>query len=362
MRVLLISHGAGPYGAERILLELARRLPDRGHEVTLAFPHQGPAVDMARDLPGVTLSVWDTGRLPRNLGEAVRYFGAAPRTVREIRRRVAELAPDVVWVNSMYNAWAAMGAGLVGVPTLWQLHERSLPGPPGWALAAVVGLTARRAVAVSDFVAGPFRRFPWLGQRVEVLHNPLLHEQVPHRTPDPTSAFTVGYVGQLEPRKRVVDFVRALSRLPGVRGVLVGDGKGRPRVEAEVRRSAVEDRLELMGYRDDVPAQMGRFHCLVMPSVNEPFGLAVLEAMARGIPVVAARSGALPELLGDAGLFHRPRDPEDLARQVARLRDDPALRSELSSRAVARARSFGPDPWIAAVDDLLNRVTGAGGP
>lgn len=362
MKVLLVSHGAGPYGAERILLELARRLPDLGHQVVVAFPHEGPAVAMAERLPHVEVRVWNTGRLPRNVGEAIRYFAGAPGSVLRTRRLVAREAPDVVWVNSMYNAWAAMGARLAGAPTVWQLHERSLPGPPGWALAAVAGLTADGVVVVSDFVAGGYRRFPWLADGIEVLHNPLLHEQAPHRAPDVGSTFTAGYVGQLEPRKRVTDFVRALSHLPDVRGVLVGDGKGRARVEDEVRRSGVGDRVELMGYRDDVPAQMDRFHCLVMPSVNEPFGLAVLEAMARGTPVVAARSGALPELLGDAGLFHDPGDPAGLARQIARLRNDTGLRAELSSRALARAASFGPEPWIAAVDDLLNRVTGARGP
>ena len=362
MKVLLVSHGAGPYGAERILLELARRLPTRGHQVVAAFPHEGPAVAMARALQGVEVRLWDTGRLPRNVGEALRYFARAPGTVLRTRRLIAEEAPDVVWVNSMYNAWSALGAKLAGAPTVWQLHERSLPGPPGWALAAVAGATAGQALVVSEFVAGGFRRFPWLAEKVEILHNPLLHEPAPGRAPDRAAPFTAGYVGQLEPRKRVTDLVRALSRLPDVQGVLVGDGKGRARVEDEVRRSGMGDRVELMGYRDDVPAQMDRFHCLVMPSVNEPFGLAVLEAMARGIPVIAARSGALPELLGDAGLFHHPRDPEDLARQIARLRDDDRLRADLSSRALARAASFGPEPWIAAVDDLLNRVTGARGP
>ena len=356
MKVLLVSHGSGPYGAERVLIELARRLSGRGHDVVLALPHDGPAVQLSRGVPGLTTRVCGRRRLPRTVGEAIPWLLGAPRDVRVVRRLVREVDPDVTWVNSMYNLWAAVGARLAGTPTVWHLHERSLRGPPGWVVATFAARTVDRAVAVSEFVADTFRTFPWLRDRIDVLHNPLLDERAqPHETP--VGPFTVGYVGQLEPRKRVKDLVGALALLPGdVRAVLVGDGKGRKSVEAAIRRSGTGERVELTGYRDDVPDQMRRFHCLAMPSVEEPFGLAPLEAMAMGVPVIAARSGALPEVLGDAALFHEPRDAEDLARQIGRLRDDSELGSRLVARGLERVASFGPGPWIDSVEALLERV------
>jgi glycosyltransferase involved in cell wall biosynthesis len=297
VKVLLVSHGSGPYGAERVLLELARRLTERGHVVVLALPHDGPAVELAGALPGVTRRVCGRRRLPRTIGEGLSYFLGAPGDVLTVRRLVREVEPDVTWINSMYNPWAAIGARLARSPTVWHFHERSLRGPAGWVLATIAGWAVDQVVVVSEFVADTFRTFPWLRERLEVLHNPLLHE--PARGLEaPSGPFTVGYVGQLEPRKRVVDLVTAIALLSGdIRGVLVGDGKGRKAVESAIRRSDVGDRIDLAGYREDVRAQMGRFHCLAMPSLEEPFGLAVLEAMARGLPVIAARSGEHAEAI-----------------------------------------------------------------
>jgi glycosyltransferase involved in cell wall biosynthesis len=295
-------------------------------------------------------------RLPRTIGEGIAYFLGAPGDVWAIRQLVREVEPDVTWVNSMYNPWAAMGARMAGAPTVWHLHERSMRGPAGWLMAMIAGWTADRAVVVSEFVAGTFRKFPWLRERIEVLHNPLLHEPAPPLEA-PSGPFTVGYVGQLEPRKRVTDLVRAIALLSqDVRGVLVGDGKGRETVESAIRRGGVAERVEMTGYREDVPEQMRRFHCLAMPSLEEPFGLAVVEAMARGLPVIAARSGALPEVLGDAALFHEPENPADLAREIERLRGDAELRARLAARGLERAASFGPGPWIESAEAILERV------
>lgn len=356
MKLLLVSHSSGPYGAERVLLELARRLAARGHDVVLALPHAGPAADLARELPGVTLRIGGRRRLPRSAREAIGYFLGAPADALRVRRLVLDVAPDVTWINSMYNAWAAMGARLAGSPTVWHLHERSMRGPPGWVLAGVLALTADRAMAVSHYVAETFRHYPWLGSRVDVLANPLLRDPAPPVEP-PEGSFTVGCVGQLEPRKRSGDLVGAVALLPeDVRGVFVGDGKHRAALEAAIRKSGVEERIEVLGFREDVPEQLARFHCLAIPSLEEPFGLIAVEAMSIGLPVIAARSGALPEVLGEAALYHEPGDSSDLARQIRRLRDDPTLYAELRASGLARAAGFAPERWIESAEAILTEL------
>lgn len=356
MRVLLVSHGAGPYGAERVLLELARRLALRGHAVVLDFPHPGPATERAAELGGIEVRVGDRRRLPRDLGEIPAYLAGGPGDILAIRRLVRDVAPGVTWVNSMYNPWAALGARLAGSPVVWHLHERSPTGPAGCLLAAVIGLCAARAVAVSEYAAESFRRCRSPGGSVRVLRNPLLREASPVGEPSP-GPFVVGYVGQLEPRKRAPDLARAIGVLAGdVRAIFVGDGKDRAGLEAAVREVGVDDRVELVGYSADVSAQFGRIHCISIPSLGEGFGLTALEAMASGVPVVAARSGALPEVLGDAALYHEPGDASDLARQIDRLREDPILRGELKERGLRRASLFGPEAWLDTVEALLHEV------
>lgn len=356
MKILLVSHGSGPYGAERILLELARRLASRGHKVILSLPHPGPAAESAMDLHGVTLHVGDRRRLPRTVSEGFTYLLGGPVDALTVRRLVAHLTPDITWINSMYNPWAAIGTRLTRSPMVWHLHERSMGGATGALLSMIIALTANRAVAVSAYAANSFRHFPWLGRAVEVLHNPLLHEPAPPVKPPP-GPFTIGYVGQLEPRKRATDLIRAIGLLPeDTRGIIVGDGKDRAALKAAIREVSVEHRVRLVGYRSDVPAQLARFHCLAVPSLEEAFGLAALEAMASGVPVIAARSGALPEVLGEAALYHEPESPSDLARQVNRLRGDPVLRGELGARGLERAARFRPEEWMESVEALIEQV------
>jgi glycosyltransferase involved in cell wall biosynthesis len=79
---------------------------------------------------------------------------------------------------------------------------------------------------------------------------------------------------------------------------------------------------------------------LVQPSHEEGFGIPVLEAMTLGVPVVAANRGALPEVLGDAGLLTDASDPEAIAAAIARVLDEAGLATACASRGVVRSRRF----------------------
>ena len=103
---------------------------------------------------------------------------------------------------------------------------------------------------------------------------------------------------------------------------------------------------------------------LVLPSFNEGFGLPVLEAMTVGVPVVAANRGALPEVLGDAGLLIEPDDVEGLADAMQQVVTQPGLAEALSSRGPRRARQF---DWVSsahalreAYDQAVRRRASAG--
>lgn len=350
MRVLLVSHAAGPYGAERVLLALARGLARRGHDMVVELPQPGPALDKARQLEGVECRLAERHPLPRNVREAAGYLATAGSAIRSARRTIREVEPDVVWVNSLYNPWAGIAAGSSRRPVVWHLHEYRLPEPLGLKLAALIGTSATRVAVVSKFVADGWRRYPWLRRRISVLPNPLLDHL--ERTGEPTGPFTVGYVGQLEPRKRVPDLVRAIGRVPDARAIIVGDGKARGAVESAIHEAGVGQRVELTGFQSDVASQMRRFHCLAIPSVREPFGLVALEAMAAGVPVVAARSGALPEVLGDAALYHRPRDPVSLADQILKTMADHTLQGEMIELGLRRAEGFREDPWLDRAEEV----------
>jgi glycosyltransferase involved in cell wall biosynthesis len=157
-------------------------------------------------------------------------------------------------------------------------------------------------------------------------------------------------VGSIQPRKNLTRLVRAYSALRGERGrsnlpqlVLVGKqawlyGDTLKAIEEE----GVRESVLLAGYvsEDDLPALYTGALCFVYPSYFEGFGLPPLEAMSCGAPVLTGNLTSLPEVVGDAGLTVDPFDTGALARALARLVDDAALRADLRERGLRRARAF----------------------
>ncbi|HEY4428060.1 MAG TPA: glycosyltransferase family 1 protein [Solirubrobacteraceae bacterium] len=148
------------------------------------------------------------------------------------------------------------------------------------------------------------------------------------------------------PHKNLAALISALAALPaGERPVLVLPGYPSAH-EAELRRQAVE-----MGVWESVrfpawvsPAELEGLWCVasafVFPSLYEGFGLPVLEAMARGVPVACSNASSLPEVAGDAALLFDPRDQSALTAALRRILDDEQLRERLRERGEARALQF----------------------
>jgi len=163
------------------------------------------------------------------------------------------------------------------------------------------------------------------------------------------------HVGGLSPHKNLARLLAALSLLPAhldATLVLAGDEKADGFLgEAERLRAmvAADPRLQgrclFTGYVSDadlVSLYTGA-SALVFPSLAEGFGLPAIEAMACGVPVLASRSGSLPEVVGPAGLYFDAQDPADMAAQMARLLAAPDLRRDLAARASEQARLFSWD-------------------
>ena len=140
------------------------------------------------------------------------------------------------------------------------------------------------------------------------------------------------HVSNFRPVKRldaVVDVFRRVRQQRRAKIVLVGDGPERGRVEALAREAGIAEHVEILGELDDVRGLLSVADAFLLPSAQESFGLAALEAMACGVPVVASRVGGLPEVITDGltGYLRDPDDHEGMAAAVLDLLDDPSLRA-----------------------------------
>ncbi len=150
-------------------------------------------------------------------------------------------------------------------------------------------------------------------------------------------------VGNLSTRKNLGTLVQALVEAPGLPLVLAGrPGSGATDVEDQIRRHGVGDRVRRAGFvpAGDLPALVQGALALVHPAVDEGFGLPPLEAMAAGTPVIAARAGSIPEVVGDAALLVDPLDARAWTEAISLVAADEGRRHAMAAAGRARAAPF----------------------
>lgn len=159
------------------------------------------------------------------------------------------------------------------------------------------------------------------------------------------------HVGAIQKRKNLVRLVRAFASLPDSwRLVLAGSaGYGAEEVFAEIERSKCGQRITVTGYAsaEDLANWYARATIFAFPSLDEGFGMPVLEAMSAGVPVIAANSSAVREVAGDAAMLVDPENEEELATALKQAADDEGLRKRLISAGLERAAGFS---WKRAAD------------
>jgi glycosyltransferase involved in cell wall biosynthesis len=171
-------------------------------------------------------------------------------------------------------------------------------------------------------------------------------------------------VGVLQNRKNTINAIRAVASLPPrYQLVLVGgQGHGKEAIHDFIRRERLESRLTLLGHvrADQLSILYQAASVLLFPSLEEGFGLPILEAMAHGLPVVASNTSALPEVGGDAPLYVNPYSVADIAEEVRQAVEDLPLRETMVERGLARARQFTWRRTAEATCALYDEVLASG--
>lgn len=275
-------------------------------------------------------------------------------------------------LHGLANTVPAVVPGAASVVTIHDLIHRRFPethaGILGRGLRALVALAARRAdriVTLSE--AGRRDIVELLGvdpARIDVVPNGPGAD--PEAAPAEADALRerlalgpgpiVLSVSAKRPHKNLGRLIDALARLdrdpppelviPGYRTAHEAELAGR------ARAAGVRERVHLPGWLAGAELEGLYRHatCLAFPSLAEGFGLPVLEAMRRGLPVACSRTSAVPEVGGDAALYFDPESVEDIAGALRRLLSDEGLRADLARRGRERARRFS---WRASAEGTL---------
>ena len=347
-------------GIVSILCLALQRFQEEGHRAILFGPTGGPTEYAGAEIVGV-----GGPQVPLYPELRINY----PRPW--IMDRVRAFAPDVIHaVNPMVlAAYGLYCARRLDIPVLASYHT-DLPRyadyygygfikPAIWSYSRTLHNRADVNLCPSTTVrdelrAHGFRRVRWWKRGIDTDFftpgpvDPAMRNRLSDGHPDD---FLLINVGRQSPEKGVFGLRDAIFPQEGVRLALVGGGPSHEELKEHYAGTPTVFAGYLRG--QDLINAYRSADAFIFPSTTETFGLVALEAMACGLPVIAARSGGVLDTVRDGynGLYFDPAHPEEMGELVRCLRLDPARHAQMSANALAHARS---QSWRATMDQLID--------
>jgi len=341
-------------GAERVLLEVVRRLDRQRFEPTVCS--LAPAGALAAEFADLSVPVFDLGMThPWHLPRARRLLGLLRHGEFDILhthlfhanvlgRVLARLAGVSVVVSTIH----------VAEPRRWQLLLERWTAPLASRLVTVSEGVRRHLVERAHI---PAERITVIPNGVDPARFRLRRGRFRRSEDIASTTFLITTVGRLHTQKGIRYLLKAarlvLSQRPEVLFLIVGQGPERDRLLQLRDQLGLRDRVRLLGFRPDVPQILIDSDAFVLPSLWEGLSIAMLEAMAAGLPVVVSDVAGAREVVTDGvtGLVVRPGDPTALARVAERLLDDASLRKRLAQ--AGRRLVLQQFKWEKVVSDTV---------
>ena len=356
MKIVEVNPFFHPYdgGIERRMYDISKLLAAKGHEVTVVTGR------LSADDPEE--EVLDGFRIIRLKSRLIKIYNPPFISSKDVRETLESINPDVVdyhyrWAPSYnkdladyigpkvftyHNMWGE-GEGLVG-----SLSERN-----DNRFAKDCLCTFDHIIAVSDYVRDDLLRRGYSPQYVTSIPPGLSEEPVPG---DGSGDYILS-LGRLVRTKGLDVLIEAMKDVDH-KLVICGKGPDFKRLQKAVASAGLGDRVEMRGFVSDEEKSrlMGECRFFVMPSLHESFGLAAVELMSHGRPLVCSDADGLPSTVGDAGYVVPKGDAAALAEAMNRMFEDRELCESKASKALETARSYDWDILLPKVEEVYSKV------
>lgn len=316
--------------------------------------------------------------------------GVNPRIVLQLARLAWSVKADIVHCHNprpmLYGGLAAHAIGVRGALGFLSAFACQVPDRTYGFLPQPLTTASRRNVYRNRLAASLMRWIvtvsPSLGRRfcqyngvpiekLRVVSYAADMEAIDRVTPERALEFrerlgfrpddvVVGSVGRLVEQKdyqtQLHAFALAASRVPGLRMAIAGDGPLRSNLEQMAGALGIADRVRFLGHHDDVPTLLRSADLFALSSKFEPFGVALLEAKAAGLPIVATAVNEIPDIVahGQSGLLTLPENPAKMAALFVELAQDRYRRTRLGARARIEAQDHSLQSAVAAYETLYD--------
>jgi glycosyltransferase involved in cell wall biosynthesis len=382
IRVLLVITGLATGGATKVVLDIAGHFnhhPDFEIEI-----FTGPIAPGGND---VTYLAYEQGiptRIIPSLVNRISPFANAKATL-EIRRLIVQGNYDIVHTHSSVAGVVGRFAALTAsVPVIihhvhgWGLQEGMSRGTRMLylTLERLSASFTDRMVAVSRpniqkglaHGIGKEDKFTLIynGIDLEKFRQPVDGQQMRSALglSDPDGKL-VGMIGRLDKQKNPLDFIQAAAIVakdcPKVQFLIVGDGPLRPECEQLINELNLQEKVFLLGYRDDVASILPLLTIIAMSSLWEGLPIAFLEAMSAGKPIVANDVDGVSDVVinGETGFLVRPHQPLEMAERILYLLNNETAAKEMGSIAQQRSSYFSVERMVGQLESLYKELYSA---
>lgn len=386
IRILFICHDGTLYGSQQSLKRIIEGLPAEQYEIFVSFAKDGELSSLLETYPHVT--VLRHKRIPmakhakrslfQRLGDMGTFIGNLSRALHLVQV-IHQYDIDLVHTNSLISFEGAWAAKLSRVPHVWHIRERFVEPAPRfrltWGRAVTKSLVqhfSSRVLCISNTVYQQFHpntlKHP---EQYQILYNAI--ECTPDQRPvlpyHDTRILRLLYLGRLSDGKHFQDIVNAFVILkarigPGMPYHLKAYGDFIcPQFEAWVRKQivdyALEDYIQLLPYQSNIDSCFTDRHALIMPSSDEAFGRTMLDALVRGFPVIAPRTGAPLEVIeeGKSGFFYDADSASDLGKVLTEVYEKRHSLVGMQKSCIARVQElFRLDQQLEKLNKIYHQL------
>ncbi len=263
---------------------------------------------------------------------------------------------DLIYANNQHSTiYGSIPSLITRTPMIWHVRNAYEKDFISTLMNKYNDYFVIKIIAISNFVKNKIIQFGISPSKIEVIYNvldtkkfiPITMKQVKKNELGLGDELIISSVGQIDERKGFDILLKAIKKIidmgyKDIKILIIG----RPlikksenylrRLKEYVRKNGLDDYVEFLGYRQDIPDLINISDIFILCSRTEPFGRAVIEAMSLEKPVICSEVGGIPEIIQTSGMLFKKGDVEDLAKKIILLMDNKHIREQYGKKAVKR--------------------------
>jgi len=349
-------------GVENMIFKVVTGYDKKKFRVTVCCLQEGG--EIAENLKGAGYEVIILDRMKRRGFD----WGVVHRLSAIMKSRNVHILRTHQYHANLYGRIAGIMARVpVMVPSFHNLyHSPDRPKIHRRLLNYLLGFFTDRMVAVSHSVASDIVRYDHVKpEKIQVIYNGILTDSYDRHISKsearkalnlPPDVCIIGNVGRLTEQKGQQFLIEAVSGMRNVAVVIAGDGHLAGKLKQQAEYNGVSCIFTGTLQPEKIPVFLKSPDLFCFPSLWEGLGVALIEAMAAGLPIIASDLPPLREVLGEAGMLVRPGDPAAIRRALEALLADPAVRENYATRAKERSSLFSIQRTIQAYEELFESL------